>query len=276
MAVKACKKCDPHEICEECPEWIFTLADLIMCMMGLFVLLWVLKPSPSPNAAKTPPPDDTVKVLAAIREAFGYDPDPKSNDPIDKFIILDRLRRQGNDGDQNKGRAKEEPTSPAGTEDANTTVRVGPQTTVGGRLLFERGSAEFTPNTLARLDSIAVAVRGIRIVTLVKGHASRDDFGEAATEAKNLELSVRRARAVADYLVSQGVSADILRVQGCSVFEPVSERAYTAAAQAENRRVEVQTTTTLVEELRDNHLPDSAYAAPADEAKTTGHGEHGH
>ena len=41
----ACKKCDPHEICEECPEWIFTLADLIMCMMGLFVLLWVLKES---------------------------------------------------------------------------------------------------------------------------------------------------------------------------------------------------------------------------------------
>ena len=41
---KGCKKCDPHEICEECPEWIFTLADLIMCMMGLFVILWVLKP----------------------------------------------------------------------------------------------------------------------------------------------------------------------------------------------------------------------------------------
>ena len=39
MAAK-CGKCDPHEICEECPEWIFTLADLIMCMMGLFVLLW--------------------------------------------------------------------------------------------------------------------------------------------------------------------------------------------------------------------------------------------
>ena len=47
-----CKKCDPHEICEECPEWIFTLADLIMCMMGLFVILWVLKPGPKPKTSR--------------------------------------------------------------------------------------------------------------------------------------------------------------------------------------------------------------------------------
>ena len=30
--------------CEECPEWIFTFADLVMLMMGFFVILWVLKP----------------------------------------------------------------------------------------------------------------------------------------------------------------------------------------------------------------------------------------
>ena len=34
---KADCKCKEVE-CEECPEWIFTLADLIMCMMGLFVI----------------------------------------------------------------------------------------------------------------------------------------------------------------------------------------------------------------------------------------------
>ena len=60
-----CGKCDPHEICEECPEWIFTLADLIMCMMGLFVILWVLKPDPGKTAHELPTNDDQlVKVLA--------------------------------------------------------------------------------------------------------------------------------------------------------------------------------------------------------------------
>ena len=64
-----CKKCDPHELCEECPEWIFTLADLIMCMMGLFVLLWVLKPGPTaaPAAGQD---EQLIKVLAAVRDYF--------------------------------------------------------------------------------------------------------------------------------------------------------------------------------------------------------------
>ena len=41
---KACR-CKKAE-CEECPEWIFTFADLVMLMMGFFVILWVLKPDP--------------------------------------------------------------------------------------------------------------------------------------------------------------------------------------------------------------------------------------
>ncbi len=36
--------CKKSEECEECPEWIFTFADLVMLMMGFFVILWVLKP----------------------------------------------------------------------------------------------------------------------------------------------------------------------------------------------------------------------------------------
>ena len=33
---KAHCKCKPAA-CEECPEWIFTFADLVMLMMGFFV-----------------------------------------------------------------------------------------------------------------------------------------------------------------------------------------------------------------------------------------------
>ncbi len=87
MAKTACKKCDPHEICEECPEWIFTLADLIMCMMGLFVILWVLKPSPRDNP-KNALSEEEITVIAAIKEAFGYVPNANSNDPIDLHLSL--------------------------------------------------------------------------------------------------------------------------------------------------------------------------------------------
>ena len=66
-----------------------------------------------------------------------------------------------------------------------------------------------------------------------------------------MDLSLRRAQAVADYLTTQGVAPDILRVQGCSTFEPVVQRAYAEDERTLNRRVEVEVTDTLVEERQD-------------------------
>jgi len=44
---------------------------------------------------------------------------------------------------------------------------------------------------------------------------------------------------------------EILRVQGCSTYEPVAQRVYSAESQAINRRVEIEVTATLVEQLQD-------------------------
>jgi hypothetical protein len=40
-------------------------------------------------------------------------------------------------------------------------------------------------------------------------------------------------------------------VQGCGTFEPVAQRTYSEDGQATNRRVEIEATPTLVEELQD-------------------------
>ena len=90
MAKAGCK-CDPHEICEECPEWIFTLADLIMCMMGLFVLLWVLKPAPGEpkqtSEAQVQSDSRWLETVGEIRGGFGWVPDPSSGDPVDQVML---------------------------------------------------------------------------------------------------------------------------------------------------------------------------------------------
>src|SRR5580658_1793576 len=85
MAKKKACRCKKEE-CEECPEWIFTFADLVMLMMGFFVILWVLKPSPSPKAESSAN-QDWIKVAAAIRDAFGYVPKAGSTDPVDMQMI---------------------------------------------------------------------------------------------------------------------------------------------------------------------------------------------
>ncbi|HEX8324826.1 MAG TPA: OmpA family protein [Tepidisphaeraceae bacterium] len=260
MAAK-CKKCDPHEICEECPEWIFTLADLIMCMMGLFVLLWVLKPSPTPPAlgsADGEPNKQQAKLVeqvAEIRAAFGYVPDPNSSDPVDQAMIKKSMTLRG---PGEKGVQVERTDAAEGIDPTVQSIREGKLATVGTRVAFERGEARLTPDDLKNLNEIAKQIVGTRFVVVVKGHASRDDF-ETPTPPALMDVSLRRAQAAADYLVTQGVSPDVLRVQGCSTFEPVRQRAYTRDAHAMNRRVEVSSTDAVVRDLQD---PNDASVAP--------------
>lgn len=256
MAAK-CGKCDPHEICEECPEWIFTLADLIMCMMGLFVLLWVLKPSPNPPKPEIS--EDMMKVLTAVREAFGYVPDPTSKDPVDVYMLLKKLEENPIKGPGDGGRTKLPVPSPIGTNPETTTIRAGKTVSLGGRMSFDRGSSNLNEPTLKMVEQLVQQVKGHRNLVLIKGHTSLDDYiDDDSTPQQKMELSLRRAQAVSDYLISKGVAAEILRVQGASVFEPVVQRQYTEGAHAMNRRVEIEVMATLVDDLQDTSAPKGA------------------
>src|SRR4051812_12113966 len=203
---KSCKS-DPHHICEECPEWIFTLADLIMCMMGLFVLLWVLKPPPgepkTPSASAQVVSDTRwLETVGEIRGGFGWVPDPNSSDPVDQVILAKRARLAGRG---ERGVSRRETQGAEGTDPEVTSIRLGRQSAVGGRLLFASGDATLSAETLAALDQIAVQVRGHRNVVMLKGHASLDDLPDSATAQQRMDLSLRRAQNVADYLVTKDV-----------------------------------------------------------------------
>jgi outer membrane protein OmpA-like peptidoglycan-associated protein len=116
-------------------------------------------------------------------------------------------------------------------------------------MLFDPGSVVLTAATKAELDQVADQIRGHRNIVMVKGHTSLDDLPDNATPQQKMDLSLRRAQAAADYLTERGVEPQILRVQGCSTFEPLIQHEYAANSQSENRRVEVEVTGTLVDEL---------------------------
>jgi chemotaxis protein MotB len=243
MAKAACK-CKEHE-CEECPEWIFTLADLIMCMMGLFVLLWVLKPEGEKKATEISA--EWVRTVAEIRKAFDYLPDPNSKDPVDLYLLQQKLMHiKPQKGPGDGGNTRLEQKGAVGDRSEVEHIRMGKEATVGGRILFEPGEAGLSVEGQRTLDEIVPLIKGHKNVMLVKGHAGLDDFADGAEAHLKLDLSIRRAKAVADYLVRSGVEAEILRVLGCSTFEPVRQRAYSPAEKQLNRRVEVEATTSLV------------------------------
>jgi outer membrane protein OmpA-like peptidoglycan-associated protein len=67
----------------------------------------------------------------------------------------------------------------------------------------------------------------------IEGHT--DSVGSKAT---NQKLSERRANAVRDYLIANGIDANRLTAAGYGEDKPIASNA-TRAGRAENRRVEV-------------------------------------
>jgi len=174
-------------------------------------------------------------------------------------MLLMKLERMKMNGPGEKGKSRSEAKGAEGTDPEVTSIRMGRQSVVGGRVLFERGESKLTREAIRALDEIAQQIRGHRNIVMIKGHSSLDDLPDGASEEQKMDLSLRRAQAVSDYLTSKGVSPDILRVQGCSTFEPVLQRAYTPELQRANRRVEVEATATLVEELQDRSKSQSKH-----------------
>jgi flagellar motor protein MotB len=252
MAKQACK-CKKSE-CEECPEWIFTFADLVMLMMGFFVILWVTKPGGGKQSTEVD--ERWLEVVAKIREAFDYLPDPTSKDPVDMYMLMKKLEEMDPlKGHGAGGETKRKPRGAIGTDPEVVTIRPGKHSIVGTRVAFDADRADLNDEGRRALDQIAKTIQGHRQIFLVKGHASQDDFASVPQDAKvatlRMDLAVRRAQAAADYLAAHGVEPEILRVQGCSTFEPVAQRAYTDDLRVLNRRVEVEGTDSPVSSRQD-------------------------
>jgi outer membrane protein OmpA-like peptidoglycan-associated protein len=68
---------------------------------------------------------------------------------------------------------------------------------------------------------------------LIVGHTDAD-----GSDDYNMGLSLRRASAARNYLVSQGISSSVIRVEGKGESEPVADNT-TVSGKQRNRRVEV-------------------------------------
>ncbi len=99
-------------------------------------------------------------------------------------------------------------------------------------ITFETGSAEITPAGKKVLDQAVAFLKETPLPLVIEGHT--DAEGE---EASNLTLSRRRAVAVRDYLVSQGIRRSLLQAKGFGEARPVASND-TDAGKAQNRRIE--------------------------------------
>ncbi len=99
---------------------------------------------------------------------------------------------------------------------------------------FDSGSAVIPADGRVQLDALVPLLTDVPEGTLVAVEGFTDSQGDAAA---NQRLSEARAQAVVDYLVSQGVSPDVLRASGNGESRPVASND-TAEGRARNRRIE--------------------------------------
>jgi outer membrane protein OmpA-like peptidoglycan-associated protein len=131
-----------------------------------------------------------------------------------------------------------EVTSPAMDElESSLSARdapTEPHAIVFNEVTFDFGTAALTPQGRAAVSALATSlVAHPNAVVMLEGHT--DGVGNADT---NKKLSLDRAQAVKDVLVSRGVQADHLQVAGKGDDEPVASNA-TDEGRARNRRLAV-------------------------------------
>lgn len=118
------------------------------------------------------------------------------------------------------------------------TATLAQQVTIAANMLFAFDSAELSDDAMAVIDERIETLRGgARLTSVMKVEGYTDSTGP---EAYNMQLSQRRAKAVADYIVSQSynVKGNDIEVIGRGEADPVAPNT-TAEGRAQNRRVVV-------------------------------------
>ncbi|HEX4803673.1 MAG TPA: OmpA family protein [Myxococcaceae bacterium] len=117
------------------------------------------------------------------------------------------------------------------------TVTEGERGTVlmlGGNILFASGQYNLREDSLSKLNVVAVTLKGMTGKTfLVEGYT--DSTGKAAF---NKKLAMKRAGAVREYLIRQGLPPEQVKAVGYGEDKPVAPND-TAEGRAQNRRVEI-------------------------------------
>ena len=113
---------------------------------------------------------------------------------------------------------------------------------VAGDLLFPEGGYQLGPNARAALGEYVPRLQNLQNTKIVVyGYTDNQPVGSALQRTgitNNIDLSSRRADAVASYFRSQGVNPNILSAKGFGDTHPIASND-TPPGRAQNRRIEI-------------------------------------
>jgi outer membrane protein OmpA-like peptidoglycan-associated protein len=225
---------------EGAPEWLISFADMVMLMMGFFVILFAMNAQPkggnaggggeqSEGVANQP---DMIDFAIAVRRAFHNEVDLSSTDPKDQLLIQRIMSERA----QGSGDSKDEGTK--GKDRNVQSVRPSEHFGRGTSVAFTAHSAVLPGAAAAALDEFARTLRGQSTVVEVRGHVGASENYGAPDQA--MQLSTDRALSAAKRLAAAGVDWWRIRVVAAGSGERVEPFPTDSAADARNSRVEVR------------------------------------
>ena len=226
---------------EGAPEWLISFADMVMLIMGFFVILFALNMTPPAKAGAEGDSDGEGGAMVHFdrwaefvwntRAAFGNPIDLDTTDPeLRKVVDWYYSNGPGRALDEGEPGDKEEIHSPRDTGEHSLMID----------LKFAHDSEHLTDEGMERIQRLARQVRGLPMIIEVHGHASRGEAGND-TEA-GLELSFERAMAVSRALAADGVNWRRIEIVAAGDNEPFTDHPSNSIEDAPNRRVEIRVT----------------------------------
>lgn len=210
MAKQKCPECP-----EGAPDWLVSYGDMTTLLLCFFVFLLV-----------------TAKVdVQKLTAASGY--------MAHKMGLLPENTSTKKQEDQDNAKVGQK-----GEEDQVTSIEEGKKLSVGGKELFKKGDAvlQMDKNSTESILGFANQVRGLRNILEVRGHTGKNEIGKDSIFRDEMELSIERARAIANYLIDTAkIRAERIRIVGCGSNERLESNLW-LTTEEKNRRVEIRVT----------------------------------
>lgn len=240
------------------PEWMVTYGDMVTLLLCFFVLIV--------SFSEIKKDEEYQSVVEEIQKSFGMRGGggklPTKDDPA--LSLIERLEaiRMRQERTPNKSNVKD--PGQTGREPRVTTIREGKRYAVGGKILFEPGSAELGESGKQSIIDLVSRYKlkdSTNKIELV-GHAASMELSNSDGTSGDLRmLSYQRAAAVENFLTGNEIP-EAFRLEGARFFlgsaadrEPINPRGINSDEARSNRRVEIIVTEHIVEDLQGSEGP---------------------
>jgi chemotaxis protein MotB len=224
------------------PEWVVTFGDMMSLLLTFFVMLV------SMSEIKQ---EQSMALVESLRRQFGYNRSPLSLMPgrfsptpssLNKLPSLGRARRM----DTMKGGDKVK--APQGDYARVMAIRPSDDSTLGGVIYFEEGSAELTDSHKETLRQAAPAISGKPQKIEIRGHTSSRPLEPDSPYRDHFDLGYARCSKVREVLVRLGVNPKRISMRVAGPNEPI-HTGYDPLLRKRNARVEVFLLDEMAEDL---------------------------